>query len=340
MSVSAGEIVPGVYRVDVPFPLGLFPPDAPPATICYLVRQAGGWLMIDSGLHHPSCYDALCNQLSALRIPISDIRWLLITHFHPDHFGLAGRIKAASKAEVIMHRKDWEVVKFIMDSAQSPSEDEMTKWAGSMGITASEMDGLRQVVSFGVMLFSYVSEPDLLLEEDEHVVGDTGWLQAIRTPGHTPGHICVYDRSNRVLFAGDHVLTGITTHVTPGILSTDDQLSEYLRALRKVQQLDVKMVLPAHEQPFANLSQRVEELLGHHERRLQQVLEPLRRRCLSAREVASQVEWMVGQWDRMDGMNRLLAIQETLAHLRLLQEQGRITVVEKEGVSLFQASVA
>lgn len=340
MNSDAGQIVPGIYRVDVPFPQGWFPPDAPSATICYLVEQASGWLMIDSGLHHPSCYEAVCEQLSALRISLADIRWLVITHFHPDHFGLAGRIKAASQARIIMHRQDWEVVKFILDSANSWSEDEVTKWASSLGITAPEMDGLRQVVGFGVMLFSYVSEPDVLLEGDEQAVGDTGCLHAIRTPGHTPGHVCIYDESQRVLFSGDHVLTGITTHITPSLLGTEDQLSEYMRALRKVEKLDVRIVLPAHEQPFTNLTQRVEELLGHHERRLQQVLAPLRNRSLSAREVASQVEWMVGLWDRMDGMNRLLAIQETLAHLRLLQEQGRVTVVQKEGVSLFQASAA
>ena len=339
MSGDTAELFPGVYRVDVPFPPGWFPPDAPPATICYLVKQRSGWLMIDSGLDHSSCYEALCRQLSALRIPLTDIRWLVITHFHPDHFGLAGRIKAACGAQVVMHRQDWDVVKFILDSAHTWSELDMSTWANSLGVTPSEMSGLRQVVDFGVTLFSLMSEPDLLLEQEEQTVGDAGWLRAIRTPGHTPGHVCIYDQNNKILFAGDHVLTGITTHVTPGILGTENQLGEYLRALRRVQKLDVKMVLPAHEQPFDNLSQRVEELLGHHERRLQQVLAPLRDRPLSVRQVASQVEWMVGVWDRMDGMNRLLAMQETLAHLRLLQEQGRVTVEEKEGVSLFQACI-
>lgn len=324
--------------MDVPFPKGWFPPDAPEATICYLLKQADGWLMIDTGLHHPESFDSLCSQLSALRISFSDIRWIVITHFHPDHFGLAGRVKAASDARVVMHRRDWEVVRFIIDSSKSWSSHDFSRWACSMGMQISEIDGLRQVVGFGVMLFSFVSEPDVLLEEDEQLVGDTGLLRAIRTPGHTPGHLCVYDQGNKVLFAGDHVLTDITTHITPGFLDTDDQLSQYLHALRLVQKLDVRMVFPAHEQPFANLSNRVDELLGHHERRLEQVLTPLRKWPLSAREIASQVEWTVASWDRMDGMNRLLAIQETLAHLRLLQGQGRVTMIEENGVNLFKAS--
>jgi len=294
--------------------------------------------MIDSGLNHSTCYEALCHQLSAIGISLREIRWLVVTHFHPDHFGLATRIKAATGATVIMHRTDWEAVKFIMDAADSWSEDEMTSWACSMGIATAEMDDLRQVVSFGVNLFSYVSEPDLLLEGDEQTVGNTGELRAIKTPGHTPGHVCVYDRRRKVLFAGDHVLTGITTHVTPGVMGTDDQLGAYMRALQRVGNLDVRMVLPAHEQPFANLRQRVGELLEHHEKRLQQVLASLSDRALSAREIASQVEWMTGVWEGMDGMNRLLAIQETLAHLRLLQNQGRVTVVEEAGVNLFRAS--
>lgn len=336
---NKGQLLPGVYRVDVPFPKGWFPPDAPKFTICYLVKQADGWLMIDTGMHHPECYDALCSQLSALGIPFTDIRWIVVTHFHPDHFGLAGRVKAASNAKLVMHRRDWEVVRFIIDSSQSWSSDDFSRWACNMGMQTSEMDGLRQVVGFGVTLFSSVSEPDVLLEADEQLVGDSGSLRAIRTPGHTPGHVCIYDRGNRALFSGDHVLTDITTHVAPGFSDTDDQLSEYLHALRLVQKLDVRMVLPAHEQPFANLSKRVDELLGHHERRLEQVLAPVRERPLSAREVASQVEWMGGLWDRMDGMNRLLAIQETLAHLRLLQRQGRVTMIEENGVTLFKASI-
>ncbi len=326
--------------LEIPFPKGWFPPDAPLVTLCYLIKQRRGWLMVDGGLNHPTCFSALCWQLDALSISLKDIHWLVVTHFHPDHFGLAGQIRSASDARVVMHQKDWDIVKFVMEATKNWSPDELIRWATSLGIQPSELEGYRQVMDFGVKLFPSDVEPDVVLSGEEEPVGDTGHLQAILTPGHSPGHICIYDKRNKLLFSGDHVLVGITTHIAPSILGNDDQLSEYLKALQRVRGLDVKMVLPAHEKPFAHLSQRVDELLGHHERRLQQVLTPVRHRAMSAREVASQVEWLVGLWEQMNGMDKLLAIQETLAHLHLLQERGEVTTMDEDGLTLYKASSA
>lgn len=323
--------------LEIPFPKGLFPPGAPRETLCYLIKQRKGWLMVDGGLNHPTCFSALCQQLDALSIPLKDIRWLVVTHFHPDHFGLAGQIIAASDATVVMHQKDWSQVQFIMEVTKNRSTDELARWANSLGIQPSELEGYRHVMNFGVKFFPVDVEPDVVLSGDEEPVGDTGYLQAILTPGHSPGHICIYDKKNKLLFSGDLVLVGITPHISTSILGNDDQLGEYLKALRKVRGLDVKMVLPAHGKPFANLSQRVDELLEHHERRLQQVLAALRHRAMSASEVASQVEWLVGLWEQMSGMDKLMAIQETQAHLRLLQERGEVTTKDEDGLTLYKA---
>lgn len=323
--------------LEIAFPQGWFPPDAPAATLSYLIKQRQGWLMIDSGLKHHSCLDCLRQQLAALNVSPREIKWLLITHFHPDHFGLASEIKAMSDAQIIMHRLDWDVLQLIIKAAGGLSSETFNRWVTSLGVLPHEMDGYDRVFQFGIALFPADVEPDLLLDGEDQPVGDTG-LRAILTPGHTPGHICVYDEENKLLFSGDHVLTGITTHITPGILADDDQLGRYLESLQRVQSLDVRMVLPAHESPFAGLGERVGQLMEHHERRLQQVLAPIRQDALSAREVASQVEWVVGLWEQMDGINRLLAIQETLAHLRLLQERGAVTIAEKEGVNLYRAT--
>jgi len=331
------KVTDGVYMLEVPFPPGWFPPDAPAGTLCYLVQQEGGWLMVDSGLNDETCFDALCQQMDALRIPFTDIRWLLITHFHPDHFGLAGRIKAASGATVIMHRKDWDMVQFVTEAAEEWSADRFVEWARSLGVPSPELEEYGKVIGFGRGLFPAGAEPDVLLEGEEEPLGNSGHLRAILTPGHTPGHVCVHDEERRFLFAGDHVLVGITSHITPSILGGDDQLGMYLSALQKVQRLDVELVLPAHEEPFNHLSQRVDELLEHHERRLEQVLDAVRRQPSTLWQIASQVEWTVGLWEGMYGIDRLLAMQETLAHLHLLRNRGRVTATEENGVSIYRA---
>jgi glyoxylase-like metal-dependent hydrolase (beta-lactamase superfamily II) len=293
--------------------------------------------MVDCGLKHRSCLESLRQQLAGLNISPRDIKWLLITHFHPDHFGLAAEVRAISGAQIILHRLDWEVLQLITRAARGLTGAEFNRWVTSVGVPPHELDGYDRVLEFSTALFPADLEPDVLLDGKDQPVGDTG-LRAMLTPGHTPGHVCVYDESNRLLFSGDHVLTGITTHITPGILSDDDQLGRYLESLQKVQSLDVQMVLPAHETPFAGLSQRVGQLVEHHEIRLQQVLAPIRHGALSARDIASQVEWVVGLWEQMDGINRLLAIQETMAHLRLLQGRGDVMATENEGVSLYRAT--
>lgn len=322
--------------LEIPFPPGWFPPDAPPATLCYLVKQEEGWLLVDAGLNHDTCFDALCQQLAALSVSLEDIRWLLITHFHPDHFGMAGRIRAASNAKLLMHQEDWKVFQFVTTSAEEWSSDEFVEWARSMGMPDSELDGFREVVTFGRMLFPEKPEPDILLQGEEEQVGDTGRLRAILTPGHSPGHVCVYDEGNKLLFSGDHVLLKITTNITPSYLGEDHQLSQYLASLQKVSKLDVGLVLPAHEKPFSHLSQRVDELLEHHENRLEHVLSAVRQHHLNLWEIASQVEWTVGPWDKLDAMNKLMAIQETQAHLNLLQERGRVTQAEENGQTLYK----
>ena len=291
--------------------------------------------MVDSGFNHDTCFNSLCQQLAALGTSVKDIRWLLITHFHPDHFGLAGRIKAASGTKVVMHQEDWNIARFIVESPEEWSIDQIGQWLRSLGVPPSELVGYQQVVKFGKMLFPKNLQPDILLQGEEEWLGERGHLRAILTPGHTPGHLCVYDEKNKFLFAGDHVLNEITPHVAPIDLAGQNQLDQYLKSLRKLQRLEVELVLPAHERPFAHLSQRVDELLEHHRRRLEHVLTVVRHHPLSPLEIASQVEW-VGLWEGMDAMNRLLAIQETLAHLRLLEEHGRVTMVEREGLTLYK----
>lgn len=331
------KIAEGVYLLTIPFPQGWFPPDSPQATLCYLVKQRNGWLMIDAGLNHRTCFDSLCRQLAELEIPLQDIRWLVVTHYHPDHFGLAGRITAASGAALVMHQRDWSMVQMAVGAANNWSEDELAGWARTLGIQTSELDGYRQVVDFGTRLFPSGVEPSLLLTGDDEPIGDTRHLRAILTPGHSPGHICVYDDTRKIIFSGDHVLLEITTHISPSFVGNDDQLGEYLQSLKKIRGLDVHLVLPAHERPFAQLGRRVDELLQHHEMRLDQVLASVRHRALSVREVASQVEWIRGLWDQMNGTDRLLAIMETLAHLRLLQERGDVTSVDREGTVVYRA---
>jgi len=329
------EIVDGIYMFEVPFLPGLGQGDMT-GTLCYLMREGDGWLMVDSGYNDDHSYEALVQHLDTLGIPIEDIRWLFITHYHPDHSGLAARIRAASGAKVIMHQDDWNILQRAVSSAEEWTLDGLVEWAKTLGVPPSELDEFYQMASFGRTLFPGGLEPDIVLQGEENMVGETGRLKAILTPGHSPGHICLYDEERKVLFAGDHVLVEITPHISPSHLTSYNQLGQYLDALRKIQYLDVDMVLPAHQRPFNHLAQRVDAIIEHHRVRLEEMIEALTEHPMSPWELAPSVSWDVGTWDEMDATNCVLAMRETLAHLQLLESQGQVVMVEEEGLSKYR----
>jgi glyoxylase-like metal-dependent hydrolase (beta-lactamase superfamily II) len=325
------EIAKGTYLVEVPFVLGLRSKDRESITLCYLIEEKAGWLMVDSGYNDGASFDCLCRQLDLLGISLRQIRWLLLTHYHPDHSGLAHRIRAASGAQVIMHQDDWNVLRATVSSSDVWNIHGMMPWIRALGVPEPELEGFFDIASGGRDLFPRGLEPDVLLQGEANPVGDSGRLRAILTPGHTPGHVCVYDRENRLFFSGDHILVEITPHISPSHLTSEDQLEQYLESLAKVRPLDVKMVLPAHERPFPHFARRIDELLEHHDHRLKEVVAAISDRVVTPRDIAGQVEWNAGRWADMDATNRVLAVRETVAHLQLLEHRGLVVRVERDG---------
>jgi glyoxylase-like metal-dependent hydrolase (beta-lactamase superfamily II) len=230
-----------------------------------------------------------------------------------------------------MHQDDWSILQATVSSSETWNIHAMIPWARSLGVPEPELEGFFEMASLGREFFPRGLEPDIILQGEMNPVGDSGRLQAILTPGHTPGHICVYDRENKLFFSGDHILVEITPHISPSHLTSHDQLGQYLEALRKVQPLDVKLVLPAHERPFTHFSRRVDELLAHHDHRLGEVVTAMSDRVVTPWDIARQVKWNVGQWTDMDATNRVLAVRETLAHIQLLEHRGLVVRVERDG---------
>ncbi len=167
-------------------------------------------------------------------------------------------------------------------------------------------------------------KPDVLLEGGETFSTGTATVETIWTPGHTPGHVCFFDRTNRMIFTGDHILPVITSNVSTRLTSDDDPLGDYLDSIDKLRSLDVNLVLPAHQHHFADLPGRLAELDAHHDKRLAAVLAACRGPGRTGYEIASEVPWDVGTWDSMDDFLRRAALGETLSHLEYLRRRGRV----------------
>ncbi|MQC18618.1 MAG: MBL fold metallo-hydrolase [Chloroflexi bacterium] len=173
-------------------------------------------------------------------------------------------------------------------------------------------------------------EPDVKLQDGEVVRFGRWVLQAVWTPGHTPGHMCLYEPNHRLMFTGDHVLPYISPNVS---LHADQEgtspLSDFRESLRKVAAFDTVAALPAHEFTIADLPARCDVLLHHHDDRLEEVRAAIGTSGpASTRTISQRVSWNTGPFDDFNIFMKRSALGETLSHLQYLADEGRVRSVQ------------
>jgi glyoxylase-like metal-dependent hydrolase (beta-lactamase superfamily II) len=183
-------------------------------------------------------------------------------------------------------------------------------------------------------------QPDILLDGDETIASGTFKLKVIWTPGHSPGHICLYDPEHKILFSGDHVLPSITPNVSLPPNTVGNPLGDYLKSLLSVKNLAVELVLPGHEDTFRNLSKRVDEIILHHEKRSAEILEAMKHQEMTAFQVANMVTWMPEQGgvkhDDLAPIAKLAAVGETLAHLKDMSAGNIVASVNHDDIVYYK----
>jgi glyoxylase-like metal-dependent hydrolase (beta-lactamase superfamily II) len=326
------EIIPNVYHLKIPIPnnpLG--------HTNIYVLRSSQGYIMIDTGMSANGTMDAMRAQLVKNNIPIEKISLIIITHAHGDHIGLAGPIQKESGAKIALHTIE---VNRLTAAIQNPILRWTDEWHREAGIPVTPPP-----INPGSMrLFPEPPPPDIPLENDQHILQDGVDLQVIWTPGHSPGHICLYDVKNRVLFSGDHILPVTTPNIgiRPGTSGPgfDNPLWDYINALDRVRHLEVAIVLPGHEQIFTNLQGRISEILTHHHHRNEEIIATLENEPKTAFQISERITWMPEtggvKFQDLSYFNQRMAVSETLAHLQALRTGGKIKRFGNDGVVYYQ----
>jgi glyoxylase-like metal-dependent hydrolase (beta-lactamase superfamily II) len=317
------ELLPGIWRL--PLPLR----DSPLGHVnTYLVRSDDGYLLVDCGWDTADTLHALEGHLRALDIRLPDIRHLVVTHIHPDHYGLAGRLREISSADLSFHRLE----RLYIESRYVDADEllaEMREWLRLNGTPPQELDRLNRA-SMSMMERVQIAFPDRTLDGGEEITCGRFAFRVIWTPGHSAGHICLHDERNKVLLSGDHVLPHITPAVGLHVRAMGNPLADYLDSLKLIRRLEAELVLPGHGEPFEGLPERADELIEHHKRRLDEILELLSVRpglALSGYEIASQMRWSRHRtWDDLSLFERRMAVTEALAHIEVLHDRG---VVQK-----------
>ncbi len=318
------EVVPGIYRIQVPLPV----PDVLLGYVnCYLVRGDHGFLMVDTGWGTDSAYETLVSQLAEIGADITQISQIVITHIHPDHYGLAGRIKEISRAKVYIHRLDAQLVPERYLNMESLL-DQTINWLVLNGVPPAEAPALQKASVSLAARFVLPVPPDVQLEGGETISTGVFDLKVVWTPGHSRGQVCLYEPTNQVLFSGDHLLPTITPNIGLHPQSSANPIRDFLASLRLVAAMDIRLVLPGHETPFAGARERVAQLIEHHETRKRDIAAQLDSGPKSGYEVARGVPWhtdiVATSFDRMSSLDQRLAVVETLAHLEYLRWEGQV----------------
>ncbi|MEU8032670.1 MBL fold metallo-hydrolase [Streptomyces sp. NPDC049099] len=318
----------GVRSVAVPIP------DNPLGhTLVYVVDTDRGPVLVDTGWDDPGSWDTLAEGLRACGTAAGEVHGVVITHHHPDHHGLSGRVREASGAWVAMHAADTAVVR---RTRQAPPERWFTYMSAKLAAAGAPEEHLAPLRAPGVPRTLPGLSP--ALPDREIVPGELldlpgRRLRAIWTPGHTPGHVCLHLEEehparltgNGRLFSGDHLLPRITPHIglyeDPDDTTVTDPLGDYLDSLERIGRLAPAEVLPAHQHAFTDATGRVRELLDHHEERLAGLL-ALLAEPLTPWQLAERMEWN-RPWAQIPYGSRNIAVSEAESHLRRLVKQGR-----------------
>jgi glyoxylase-like metal-dependent hydrolase (beta-lactamase superfamily II) len=288
--------------------------------------------LLDAGWDDPRNLKTLEKEFDAIGINFRDISQIVITHFHYDHFGLAAKLKKLSGAALVLHRKEHAFIEFMGEKAEQTLK-ESRGWLLRNGTPEKELPDISFATELG--------RPDLLFSGGERISTGLFNFEVLWTPGHSPGHICLYEREKKLLFSGDHMLEEITPEVGTSPLQYDNPLADYLSCLKNLRELEVELVLPAHGSAFAHFRRRTDELIEHHQNRKDNILEILKNGTMNAYEIAARMRWIpqaggIG-WDKLDALNRRLALLETWAHLRLLQEEGKVRTFTRNGCPYYSS---
>jgi glyoxylase-like metal-dependent hydrolase (beta-lactamase superfamily II) len=274
---------------------------------CFMAKGEEGWIVIDTGLHNEKSVAAWDEHLKD-----REIGEIIITHHHQDHYGYAGGMQNKTGARVAMTQRTVNLRVFWEDSWFK----EVAEHYHACGIPKEYIDQMIQYIKGAVKTVSPHPKVNHILEEGDRIVLGNYEYEVIITYGHAEGMICLYNKEKNVLFPADHILPGITPNVSYRFIGDQNPIASFQKNLKKVRKLNAEWVIPSHGRPFYDCNRRIDELLAHHEERLEKTMDILH-------EDSTIYEVAMKLFNRKLTVHEMrAAIGETLAHLMYLYHQG------------------
>jgi glyoxylase-like metal-dependent hydrolase (beta-lactamase superfamily II) len=314
----AEKIAENFYRIEIPLP------GNPLKSInSYVITGGERNLMVDTGMNRKACIEAMEAGLSEIGVDLEKTDFF-ITHLHADHFGLIGRL-ATERSTIYFNKPDAARIKLV------DGWDSMLEYARVSGFP----EGILEVALHNHPGRKYWSNQDfeltLLDDGDTIEVGDYAFT-CVQTPGHTPGHMCLYEPAKKFFLSGDHILIDITPNIQ--LWSDDDNpLEQYMTSLDRVTELDIELVLPGHRRLWKDCNARIRELKEHHRHRADEVLSILEKGSRTAYEIAGGMTWDIdcASWEEFPIMQQWFATGEAIAHVKYLADRGEVRIDTRDG---------
>ena len=331
---GAYPVAPGVHRIPLPLPM-----DGLKAVNVYVIETDDGLTCVDGGWAIEVSRTLFEESLAALGHHPRDITSFLVTHVHRDHYTQAVALRTEfGRATVSLGLGDKPTLDLIHDDeiGADPTVARLTM-IGAPQLAAE----WARWISGSAPDRSVWAPPDTWLSGDTAIAVGERTLDAVPTPGHTQGHYVYADQAAGLLFAGDHVLPTITPSVGFEPVYAPLPLQDYLASLAKVRAMPDLRLLPAHGAVTHSTHARIDELLEHHEHRLDLCLAAIGPAGATSYDVAKVLPWTRHEkaLTDLDLFNAGMAAMETMVHLDLLVARGQLTRSVVDGAATYSHTV-
>jgi len=305
------EVAPGILWLRMPLPFALNHINL------WALEDEGGWTLVDTGIADDTTR-GLWNQLFSGPLAGRKVVRLIVTHFHPDHAGLAGWLTERFGVELWMTRAEWLHARVLQQDTSPEMMAQQVVFYEKAGAPADYLESVERAgPSYAKRVGPMPRAYRRIRGGDEIMIGGRKWRVVIGL-GHAPEHACLFCAEENLLIGGDMVLPRISPNVSIWPNEPEaNPLAEFLSSLEGLRALpEQTLVLPSHNEPFRGLRERIDELAHHHEERLDKLAS-----LIDAPRTAMEIAR--GLFTRpLDQHQTGFAIGETLSHIALLRARG------------------
>lgn len=313
------KVYEDIYMIEV-----ILPDNPLKAINSYVIKGENKSLIIDTGFNRKESVDAIFGGLEELGIDVKDTE-LFITHLHSDHSGMASIFEDAGvnvyASEIdgrminemagIEYWENFEGFKILFDLERD-------------GVTFSDHPGYKYCPKEPID-FTYI-------KEGKGIQVGKYFFEVIDIPGHTPGHVGLYERSHKLFFGGDHILDKITPNIAFWGFE-ENILATYFNSLAKIYTYDIEYLFSAHRNIIRDHTRRINELMFHHKERLNEIIQILKDGESTVRDVAAKMHWSIRakDWEDFPIPQKWFAAGEAMSHLEHLYCIGKLDKDLREG---------